>query len=58
MASRAFEQLSAKLRGVFFKEGSQAFGGTGGTTAPKGTQKAGTLSGGTPRPPSLDTQLY
>lgn len=47
MASRAFEQLSAKLRGVFFKEGSQAFGGKGAQASPKGTQKAGSVGGGT-----------
>lgn len=45
MASRAFEQLSAKLRGVFFKEGSQAFGGKGAPA--KGTKPAGSVSGGT-----------
>jgi hypothetical protein len=44
MASRAFDQLSQKLRGVFFKEGSTAFGGTGSATgsavAPKSTKPA------------------
>jgi hypothetical protein len=47
MASRAFDQLSQKLRSVFFKEGTQAFGGMSKPASPKGTQKAGTVSGGT-----------
>jgi hypothetical protein len=35
MASRAFEQLSAKLRGVFFKEEGAGYGDTGKAALPK-----------------------
>jgi hypothetical protein len=45
MAARAFDELSVKLRGVFFKEGSEAWKGTGtaigtGAGAAKGKAQA------------------